>query len=338
MFRLFLHLIRGPLRSRESLILENVALRHQLQVLSRGQKRPALKNRDHMVWILLRRGWQGWRKPLVIVQPETVIRWHRRGFRAFWRRKSRRRSQGRPRLSRHERKLIQKMVANHPTWGVPRIHGELLKLGIEVSQTTVAKYAAGQKPPSQGWKTLLKNHSHEIVSVDFFTVPTITCQVLYVFLMVENSTRRIVHFNLIAHPTMEWTTRQLVEAFRWDTAPTYIRRDRDKIYGRVFTAMVKAMGIEDVPTAPRPPWQIPYIERLIGTVRRDCLDHVIVLNHRHPHRVLSEYISYYNESRTHLGLEKKCPVPRAVEPPESGSIRKSQVLGGLHHRYFREAA
>jgi transposase InsO family protein len=230
------------------------------------------------------------------------------------------------------------MVHDNPTWGVPRIHGELLKIGIEVSQTTVAKYAARGKPPSQTWKTFLKNHSHEIVSVDFFTVPTITCQVLYVFLMVDNACRRIVHFNVTAHPTMEWTAQQLVEAFPWDTAPTYILRDRDCIYGRIFTAMVAAMGIEDVRTAPRSPWQNPYIERLIGTVRRDCLDHVIVLGERHLVRVLREYVTYYNESRTHLGLEKDCTVPRAVEPPELGRIRKSPVLGGLHHRYFREAA
>jgi len=174
----------------------------------------------------------------------------------------------------------------------------------------VAKCAAGRTPPSQGWKTFLKNHSHEIVSVDFFTV----------------------------HPTMEWTSRQLVEAFPWDTAPTYILRDRDSIYGRVFTAMVEAMGIEDVPTASRSPWQNPYIERLIETVRRDCLDHVIVLDGPHLNRVLTDCVAYYNESRTHLGLEKKCPMPRSVEPPEIGPIRKSRILGGLHHRYFREAA
>jgi hypothetical protein len=265
MLKLILHLIRGPLRSRESLILENVALRHQLQV-----------------WILLSRVWQGWRSLLVIVQPETVIRWHRRGFRTFWKRKSPRRSQGRPRLSRHERELIQQMVANNPIWGVPRIHGELLKLDIELSPTTVARYAARRRPPSQGWKTFLSNHSHEIVSVDVFTVPTITCQVLHVFLMVENLNRRIVHFTVTADRTMEWTSRQLVEAFPWDTAPTYMLRDRDHIYGRVFGAM--------------------------------------------------------NESRTHLGLEKECPVPRAVEPPEIGPIRMLPILGGLHHRHFREAA
>jgi hypothetical protein len=230
------------------------------------------------------------------------------------------------------------MVASNPTWGAPRIHGELLRLGIEVSQTTVAKYAAGRKPPSQGRKTFLKNHSHEIVSVDFFTVPTITCQIFYVFLMAENSTRRMVHFNVTAYPTMELTSRQLVEAFPWDTAPTYILRDRDHIYGRVFRAMVEAMGIEDVPTAPRSPWQSLHIERLIGTVRRDCLDQVIMLNDRHLHRGLSEYVAYDNESRAHLGLEKECPVPRAVEPLELGPIRKSPFLGGLHHRYFREAA
>jgi transposase InsO family protein len=230
------------------------------------------------------------------------------------------------------------MLSQNPTWGVPRIHGELLKLGIEVSQTTVAKYAARRKPPSQGWKTFLKNHSHEIISVDFFTVPTITCQILYVFLMVDNASRRIVHFNVTAHPTMEWTAQQLIEAFPWDTAPTYILRDRDSIYGWIFRSQVKAMGIKDVVTAPRSPWQNPYIERLIGTVRRDCLDHVIVLGERHLGRVLREYVTYYNRSRTHLGLEKDCPVPRAVEPPELGPISKSPVLGGLHHRYFREAA
>ena len=333
-----LHLALAPLRARQALILENVVLRHQVQVLSRGRKRPTLKNRDRMLWILLRRVWQDWRKPLVIVQPETVIRWHRRGFRAYWKRKSRRRSRGRPRLSRHEREVILRMVSDNPTWGVPRIHGELLKLGIEISQTTVPKYAARRKPPSQTWKTFLKSHAHEIVSMDFFTVPTITCQVLYVFLMVENATRRIVHFNVTAHPTMEWTSRQIVEAFPWNSAPTYILRDRDSINGRVFKAMVEAMGIEDVPTAPRSPWQNPYIERLIGTVRRDCLDHVIVLNDRHLHRVMAEYIAYYNESRTHLGLDKECPVPRAVEPPKIGPIRKSPFLGGLHHRYYREAS
>lgn len=247
---------------------------------------------------------------------------------SFWRRDGRRRSQGGPRLSRQERELIQQMVAQNPTWGVPRIHGELLKLGIEVSPTTVAKYVSSRKPPSQGWNTFLKNQSHEIVSMDFFTVPTITCQILCLFLMVANSTRRIVHFNVAPHPTLEWTPRQLVEALPWDAAPTCILRDRDRICGRVFTAMVEAMGIEDVPTGPRSPWQNPYIERLTGTERRDCLDHVIVRDERHLQRSLSGYITYYNESRTHLELEKEHPVPRAVEPSEFGPIQKGPVLGG----------
>jgi transposase InsO family protein len=192
--------------------------------------------------------------------------------------------------------------------------------------------------PSQSWKTFLQNHAEEIVSIDFFTVATISCQVLYVFLMVHNASRRIVHFNVTTNPTMEWTARQLLEAFPWDSAPKYILRDNDGIYGQVFLEQLDTLGIEDVPTAPRSPWQNPYVERLIGTVRRDCLDHVIVFGERHLIRVLQGYVAYYYESRTHLGLAKECPVPRAIERPEIGPIRKRPMVGGLHHRYYRKAA
>ena len=230
------------------------------------------------------------------------------------------------------------MARLNPIWGPPRIMGELRKLGIFVSPTTVAKYMKRTGPPSQSWKTFLKNHADEIVSVDFFTVPTLTCQVLYVFLMVHNASRRIVHFNVTAHPTMEWTARQILEAFPWDSAPAYILRDNDCIYGQVFLNQLDAMEIEDGTTAPRSPWQNPYIERLIGTVRRECLDHVIVLSERHLSRVLTDFVEYYNESRTHLSLAKDCPVPRAMERPEVGPIKHRPMVGGLHHRYYRAAA
>ncbi len=192
-----------------------------------------------------------------MVRPETVIGWHRRGFRAFWARKSRKGQQGRPQLWRETRELIRQMAHDNPTWGAPRIHGELLKLGIELSPTTVAKYMKRTGPPSQSWKTFLENHAKEIVSVDFFTVPTITCRVLYVFLMVHNASRRIVHFNVTDHPTMDWAAQQLVEAFPWDSAPKYLLRDNDKIYGWDFTSQVEILGIEDCSTSYRSPWQNP---------------------------------------------------------------------------------
>lgn len=234
MLNLILRLVSSAFQSRRLLILENVALRRQLQVLGRQKKRPQLTNRDRAIWILLRRLLPDWKRSLVIVKPESVIGWHRQRFRAFWRRKSQRRSPGRPRLDRSERELIRQIAHDNSTWGAPRIHGELLKLGIFLSPTTVAKYMNYHGPPSQGWRTFLKDHAEEIVSVDFFTVPTISCQVLYVFLLIHNASRRIVHFNVTAHPTMEWTARQLVEAFPRDSAPAYLLRDNDAIYGQVF--------------------------------------------------------------------------------------------------------
>jgi transposase InsO family protein len=215
----------------------------------------------------------------------------------------------------------------------------LLKLGIEVSQATVSKYMVRQrKPPSQTWRTFLKNHAEDIVSVDFFTVPTATFRVLFVFLVLGNKRREVVHFNVTESPTAAWTGQQIVEAFPWDTAPKYLLRDGDKIYGGAFQKRVRNMGLEEVQTAPRSPWQNPYVERVIGSIRRECVDHVIVINERHLWRVLGEYFTYYHRSRTHLGLEKDCPKSRAVEPPELGPINSEPMVGGLHHRYVRQAA
>ena len=327
------------LRSRETLILENAALRHQIEVLQRNSTRPALLWRDRAFWDILSCLWPDWRRSLYIVQPETVIRWHRRGFRYYWRWKSRYRWPGRPRVPGVTRELIRQMSMANPLWGAPRIHGELLKLGIEVSQATVSKYRVKpDRPPSQSWRTFLANHAKDIVSIDFFTVPTATFRVLYVFLVLDNARRKIIHFNVTTNPTAAWTGQQIVEAFPWDTAPRYLIRDRDGIYGFDFTRRVSSMGIKQIRTARRSPWQNPYVERVIGSIRRECLDHVIIFDERHLKRVLKEYLGYYHRSRTHLGLDKDCPERRGVELPEIGPVKSEPVLGGLHHRYFRHAA
>ena len=323
------------------LVAENIALRHQLNVLLRtAPVRPRLKTIDRILWVWLSGTWSGWKDALCIVRPETVIAWHRRGWRLYWTWRSRRRSPGRPTISHEVRKLIREMSSANVTWGAPRVHGELLKLGIDISQATVAKYMVRtDKPPSQSWRTFLDNHVTSLASVDFFTVPTIRFGVLYVFLVLAHDRRRAVHFNVTADPTAEWTARQITEAFPWDTAPSYMIRDRDGVYGDVFRGRVKAMGIDEVLIAPRSPWQNPYAERLIGTLRRECLDHVIVLDERHLRRVLREYLeNYYHPSRTHLSLGKDSPIPRPVQPPQMGEVYSFPVLGGLHHRYERRAA
>jgi transposase InsO family protein len=231
------------------------------------------------------------------------------------------------------------MSQDNPLWGAPRIHGELLKLGIEISQATVSKYMVRhRKPPSQSWRTFLTNHAKDIVSVDFFTVPTATFHVLFVFLVLANERRRIVHFNVTDSPTSFWAGQQIVEAFPWDAAPRYVLRDRDGKYGEDFVRRVESMTIKQVLISARSPWQNPYVERVIGSIRRECVDHVIIFNERHLRRVLKEYFTYYHGHRTHLGLEKDCPRPRPVEPPDLGLIHSEPMVGGLHHRYSRQAA
>jgi putative transposase len=241
-------------------------------------------------------------------------------------------------VSKDVRELIRKMSQDNPLWGAPRIHGELLKLGITVSQASVSKYIVRhRKPPSQSWRTFLKNHAKDIVSVDFFTVPTATFHVLYVFLILLNDRREVIHFNVTDSPSAFWTGQQIVQAFPWDTAPKYMIRDRDGKYEEEFIGRVESMGIKQVLTSARSPWQNPYVERVIGSIRRECTDHVIVFNEKHLQRLLKSYFRYYNESRMHLGLEKDCPKPRPVEPLDSGSILLEPVVGGLHHRYYRQA-
>jgi len=339
MLKLALQALTSGLKSRQLLIAENLALRHQIEVLQRNCSRPGLKWRDRALWDILSTFWPGWRDALYIVQPDTVARWHRQGFRYYWRWKSRQKRHGRPRVSKETRDLIRQMSTANPLWGAPRIHGELLKLGIDVGQTTVSRYMVKpNRPSSQSWRTFLTNHVTDIVSIDFFTVPTVTFGVIYVFLVLCNARRRIIHLNVTTNPTAAWTGQQIAEAFPWDTAPSYLIRDRDSIYGSLFMRRVSSIGIKQIRTAKRSPWQNPYVERVIGSIRRECLDHVIILNERHLRRVLREYLDYYHRSRTHLGLEKDCPVSRPVESAGSGDIHAEPVLGGLHHRYRRKAA
>ena len=231
------------------------------------------------------------------------------------------------------------MSRENPLWSAPRIHGELLKLGIDSGETSVSKYMVrGSRPPSQNWRTFLENHVKSMASMDFFTVPTIRFQVLYVFLVLAHDRRRMLHFGVTAHPTAEWTAQQLREAFPWDSAPRYLLRDRDCIFGFDFTEQVKAMGIQQVLSAPRAPWQRAYVERVIGTIRRECLDHMIVINESSLYRHLQGFLVYYHQSRTHLGLQKDTPEPRPVQPPNAGRVISIPQAGGLHHRYERRAA
>ena len=323
-------------RSRATLHLENLALRHQLGVLRRSVKRPELTSADRLLWVWLYKVWNDWRSCLVIVKPETVIAWHRKGFRLFWTWKVRHGQPGRPAVAKDVRELIRRMSRENPLWGVPRIHGELLKLGIEVGETSVGKYMVrGRKPPSQTWRTFLENHVKTLVSVDFFTVPTIRFQILYVFLVLAHDRRRVLHFGVTAHPTAEWTAQQLREAFPRNAAPRYLLRDRDRIFGDEFTKQVKDMGIEEVLSAPRSPWQRAYVERLIGTLRRECLDHLVVLNEAHLKRILSHFLDYYHTSRCHMALDDNAPIPRALQPPVLGPVVAVPMVGGLHHHYRR---
>jgi putative transposase len=292
--------------------LENLALRQQLAALKRSVKRPQLQTRDRVFWILLANVWRNWRQALVFVQPDTVVRWHREWLRRRWAARSRPSRRGRPSTSVAAETLIATMSAANPLWGAPRIHGELRKLGIDVSERTVSRLLR-RRPhrPSHTWRTFLANHVAALVSMDFFTVPTLA----------------------------SWTTQQIVEAFPDDTAPRWLVRDRDTIYSDGFRHRVAGMGITEVVCAPLSPWQNPYAERLIGSIRRECLNHVIVLNERHLRRLLSRYLLYYHRTRTHLSLAKDAPTPRRVHtPPDGLRIVAFPEVGGLHHRYERRAA
>ncbi len=324
-------------RSRAVLELENLALRHQLHVLRRQRPgRPRLFAVDRLLWVWLYRLWPRCLDTMVLVKPATVVQWHRQGFRLFWRWRSR---SGRPSLDREVRDLIRQMSVANPLWGAPRIHGELLKLGIEISQATVAKYMVRRRgTPSPTWRSFLRNQAAGIAAIDMFVVASASFRLLYVMIILAHDRRKIVRFDVTGHPTAGWLSRQVTEAFPWDTAPRYLLRDRDASYGSEFCKRVDAMGITEVITAPRSPWQNPYVERAIGLIRRECLDYIVIFNERHLRRVLSWYVEYYHQTRTHLSLNKDCPDPRPVMPPGSGRVVAIPQVNGLHHRYERLAA
>jgi transposase InsO family protein len=322
------------LKSRRRLQAENLFLRHQLNIARRrGLSRPRFRRSDRALLVWMTRVCPGLLDLALVVKPETILRWHRAGFKAFWRWKSRNRA-GRPKIDSGLRELIRRMSMENSLWGACRIHGELLKLGFAVAQSTVSKYMArGRKPPSQSWRTFLRNHAEAIAAIDMCVVPTLTFDLLFAFLVLGHGRRQLLWFEVTRHPTAEWLARQITEAFPWASAPAYLVRDNDRAYGKVFTARVMAMGIRDRPISPQSPWQNGIAERLIGTLRRECLDHMVISGEAHLRRILSTYATYYNQTRTHLALNKDCPLQRPVQ--RFGRVVAIPVLAGLHHKYVR---
>jgi transposase InsO family protein len=329
-----LALLTSPFKSKSRLEAENAALRHQLAVLRRKVRgRVEFTNGDRWFFVQLYRWFPSILQAIAIIRPETLVRWHRAGFRRYWRWKSRSPG-GRPQIDADLRALIRQMSMDNPLWGAPRIHGELLKLGFEVAQSSVAKYMIKRSGPSaQGWSTFLHNHAPNIAAMDLFVVPTIGFNLLYVLVIVRLGRRELVWINVTTNPTAEWLARQITEAFPWNEAPRYLIRDRDHAYGAAVTRRLRAMGIRDKPIAPGSPWQNGFAERLIGSIRRECTDHVIAVGEGHLRRVLRSYTHYYNESRTHRSLNKDAPIHRLTE--SVGTIVSRPILGGLHHQYSR---
>jgi transposase InsO family protein len=279
---------------RKRLTLAATVLGSSMALIDGSVVNIALPFGTHRFFVQIYRWFPSILKVFTIIRPETLVRWHRAGFRCYWRWKSRPQG-GRPQIETKLRALIRRMSMENPLWGAPRIHGELLKLGFEVVQSSVAKYMVKRRgPPSQGWRTFLHNHAPDIAAMDLFIVPTIGFDLLYAFVIVRLDRRDPIWINVTAHPTAEWVARQITEAFPWDEAPHYLIRDRDRIYGSVVTRRLRAMGIRDKPTAPASPWQNGFAERLIGSIRRECVDHIIVLGEMHLRRVLKSYADYYN--------------------------------------------
>ena len=334
LIRLALAIVASIFKSRTRLEAENAVLRQQLIVLRRKLPgRAKLTSGDRIFFVWLYRLFPSVASAMLLIRPETVVCWHRAGFRRYRRWKSRCRL-GRPPVDHELRELIRQMSRENPLWGAPRIHGELLKLGFQLAQSTVAEYMVKHRgPPSQGWKTFLRNSADGIAAIDLFVVPTLGFRLLYGLVIVRLARRLLVWTSVTTNPTAEWVARQVAEAFPWDGAPTYLIRDRDRVYGAVFRRRLQAMGIRDHPIAPRSPWQNRYAERLIGSIRRECLDHVVVTGAAHLRRTLRSYAAYYNRARTHRSLKKDCPIHRPIQA--LGTIVSEPILGGLHRRYTR---
>jgi len=331
--------VLASVRPRQDVILENLLLRHQLAVLTRptrSRRGPRLRSWDKLLWVLARRVFVGWREHLVFVTPETVVRWHRQGWRLFWRWKSHSRG-GRPHLSPQIQELIATMSRDNRLWGTERIRGELLKRGIVVSSRSIRRYRwrGPRRPSSQTWRTFLTNHAHHLWAADLFTVPTLTFRTLYVLVFIAYGRRELVHVNVTANPTAAWVWRQVLEATPWGQKPRHLLRDRDAVSGRDFRQRARRIGIDSVVTPIRAPRANAVVERVIGTLRRECFDHLIVLDEHHLLSVVREFVAYYNQDRPHrtLGLQTPEPRPR----PTIGPIRSQPVLNGLHHVYERAA-
>ena len=329
-----LAILASPFKSKRRLAAENAALRQQLTALRRQVRgRVRLTNNDRLFFVQLYRWFPSVLRVMTVIHPETLVRWHRAGFRCYWRWKSRAVG-GRPQIEADLRVLIRRMSVENPLWGAPRIHGELLKLGSQVAQSTVAKYMVKRHgAPSQGWRTFLRNHAPDIAAMDLFVVPSIGFNLLYTLIIVRLDRRHLIWVNVTTNPTADWIARQLSEAFPWNEAPQYVIRDRDCIYGTVVTRRLRAMGIRDKPIAAASPWQNGFAERLIGSIRRECVDHFVVWGETHLRRILRTYARYYNDIRTHLSLDKDAPAFRRIQ--RTGIINSHSVLGGLHHHYVR---
>jgi transposase InsO family protein len=330
-------LLRAAFRDRGDLAAENLLLRHQLAVLTRPTgRRPRLRRRDKLVWMLARRLCRDWRRHLVLVRPETVVAWHRRGWRLFWWWRSRC-PLGRPRLSAEVRELIATMSRDNPLWGAERIRGELLKLGIVVSKRSIRRYRCRRHPgsPGQSWRTFLANHRPRIWAADLFTVQTLTFRTLYVLLFVAHGRREVIHLNVTSSPTAAWIWRQVIQATPWGQVPRFLIRDRDRAYGSDFPARTAGLGIGSIRTPVRAPRANAVAERLVGTLRRECCDHLIVVSEQHLRAVLTQFVAYYNAERPHQTLALDTPHP--ASRPRHGPVRARPILGGLHHVYERAA-
>jgi putative transposase len=338
--------LRAFIIPRHLLGLETAALRQQLAVFKRKQPRPRLRKVDRVFWVALRHLWSGWADALIIVKPETVVSWHRAGFRLFWRLRSSMRRSGRPKISAEIRELIRRMKADNPFWGAPRIHGELLQLGFEISEPTVSRYLRQLKrrcdsAKAKRWLIFLRNHREVIAALDFFTVPTLTFRVLYCFFAIEHGRRRILHFHAAAHPTSDWIVQQLREAFPLPCPSRYAILDRDAKFSPQVLEILRSSGIEPIRTSVRSPWQNGVAERWVGSCRREMPDHVIPLNEEHLKRLGREYLAYYHDDRTHTGLAKQTPTRCSIQlrPGPQSEVVALPRIGGLHHRYtWSEAA
>ena len=338
----FLVAIRVFFRSRSDTALEVLALRQQVAVLKRKRPRPKLNSWDRIFWTALHQCWSRWEDVLVLVKPETVVGWHRAGFRLYWRWRSRPLG-GRPKITEEIRVLIRRLAQENQDWGAPKIHGELQKLGFVVSERSVARYLRHMRrrgDPARSWLTFLQNHREVIAAFDFFTVPTLKFQLLYCFFVIEHGRRRILHFNVTDHPTAEWVVQQLREAFPDAVPYRYAIFDRDATFSEEVVTLLEATGLKAKRTSVQAPWQNGTAERWVGSCRREILDHVIPLNEPHLRRLIRDSVNYHHEDRIHDSLSKDTPTGRPVEskPSANATVISMPRLGGLHHRYGWEEA